>query len=97
MKSSNKNFINFLAFLAICIVAMILFVENLLPVVGVEIAEGKWLWYFINALKTVNNIFTAIILGISAYKFAADRPKWVKIIFWVVVAIFVVATVLIWL
>ncbi len=99
MKSSNstkKSFINLLAYCSLIIVALLMFVDRLLPVVGVTISGG-WLGIFFNILRTISNLFTVIILGISAYKFTEDSKKWVKILFWIAVLVFVVATVLMWL
>ncbi len=91
MKSSNKNILNLLAFCALIIVALLMLIDNLLPLVGIEVKGA-----FFNILRTISNIFTIIILGVSAYKFTADSKKWLGILFWIAVAIFVVATVLMW-
>ncbi len=91
MKSSNKNILNLLAYCALIIVALLMFVDNLLPLVGIEV-KGV----FFNILRTISNIFTIIILGVSAYKFTSDSKKWVRILYWIAVAVFVIATVLMW-
>ncbi len=96
MKTSNKNFINLLAYCSLIIVALLMFVDKLLPVVGVQI-QGGGLGIFFNILRTISNVFTVIILGISAYNFAENNKKWIKILFWIAVVVFIVATVLLWL
>ncbi len=96
MKSSNKNFINALAYISLIIVALLMFVDKLLPVVGISITGG-WLGVFFNILRTISNIFTLIILGVAAYRFTDGNKKWIKILFWCAVVVFITATVLMWL
>ncbi len=96
MNPSNKKIINLLAYCALIIVALLTFVDKLLPVVGVNI-DGGFIGTFLDVLRTISNIFTVIILGVSAYKFTDGSKKWVKILFWCAVAVFVVATILIWI
>ena len=96
MKTSNKNLINIVAYVALVIVALLMFVDRLLPVVGVSITGG-WLLVFFNVLRTISNLLTIIILGIAGYRFAANGKKWIKVLYWLCVAVFVVATILMWL
>lgn len=96
MKTSNKNLINVVAYVALVIVALLMFVDRLLPVVGVSITGG-WLLVFFNVLRTISNLLTIIILGIAGYRFAANGKKWIKVLYWLSVAVFVVATILMWL
>ncbi len=94
MKPENKKFINILAFVSLILVAFFIFLDNLL---GITIDGDGWVVILLNALRTLSNILTLVIIGIAAYKFAENNRKWIKIVYWVAVAIFVAATVLIWL
>ena len=92
MKKSNQDLLNTLSYVALVIIALLLVVRNLLPIVGVNI-DGP----LFSILDTVQNIFILIVIGICAYNFASGKAKWVNILFWVAVVIFIVATILIWL
>lgn len=92
MKKSNKSILNTLSYIALVIIALLLAVECILPLIGIEL-RGTLL----NLLNTVKNIFILIVVGVNAYSFAEGKAKWVKILFWVAIIIVVVATVLMWL
>lgn len=87
----NVNVLNLMSFVALVIVAVLVVVNKLLPVVGVN-TTGP----FFHALETVEKLFTIIVIGISAYNFVAKKGKAIKITYWVSVALFVAGVVLIW-
>ncbi len=92
MKKSNKNFLNVLSYVALILIALLLAITNLLPVIGVNISGP-----LVNALKTVQNVLILIIIGVSAYNYAFSQgAKWIKVLFWISIVIFVVGTVLLW-
>lgn len=92
MKKSNKNFLNVLSYVALILIALLLAITNLLPVIGVNISGP-----LVNALKTVQNVLILIIIGVSAYNYAFRQgAKWIKVLFWISIVIFVVGTVLLW-
>lgn len=91
MKNSGKNILNTLSYIALIIVAFLLFARWLSPIISLGGAVTK-------VLETLQNILILIVIGISAFNFSnSSNRKWVKIVFWVAVAIFVVGTVLLWL
>ena len=92
MKNSNKNLLNILSFVALVIIALLLAIENLLPLIGVEL-RGT----LINVLNTVKNIFIMIVVGVSAFNFVSNRAKWLRLFFWIAILIIAVATVLMWI
>ena len=92
MKNSNKNLLNLLAFVALVIIATLLFVQHLLPIIGVTIGGPLF-----GVLSTIQNILILIVVGVSAYNFAANNRPWIRILFWISVIIYIVGTVLIWL
>ena len=92
MKNSNKNFMNVLSYIALLIVALLLAISNLLPLIGVSVVGP-----LVNALKTAQNVLILVIIGVLAYRFSFNQgAKWVKVLYWIAIAVFVVGTVLIW-
>lgn len=91
MKSSNKNFINTLSYVSLIIVALLILINNILPIIGLEIGGT-----IINVLETVKNLFILIVIGTSAYNFLPGKAKWVKVLFWVSVIVFIAGSVLLW-
>ena len=87
----NVNILNLMSFVALIIVAILVIVNQLLPVVGIE-TTGP----FFHVLETIEKLFTVIVIGISAYNFVANKGKGLKITYWVAVALFIAGIVLIW-
>ena len=92
MKSSNKNLLNLIAFIALIAVA-ILGVFNILAHFDILKTEG----FLINLLDTIRNICILIVIGFAGYAFVDGRKKGVKITYWVAMSIILVCTVLLWL
>ncbi|MBQ8427369.1 MAG: hypothetical protein IJX16_06405 [Clostridia bacterium] len=92
MKNSNQNLLRCISYLALMIVALLLAVEYLLPLIGVELGG-----IFINVLNTVKNIFIIIVVGVNAFNFVGGKAKWVKWLFWIAIIVIIVATVLMWI
>lgn len=91
MKKSDTKILNLLAFFALCIVAVLILVNNLLPLLGINVTGAIF-----NFLATLKEIFILIIIGISAYNYVLGKSKGWTVAFWVAVVIFVVGIVLIW-
>lgn len=91
MKGSNKNVLNLMAYIAFIVVALLIVVNNLFPIMGIIIGGTLW-----NVLETVKNVLILLVLGIMAFNFTSGQAKWVKIIYWVALVIFVVGTVILW-
>ncbi len=93
MKNTEKNvnILHLMSFVALVIVAILVVVNKLLPIVGVN-TSGP----FFYALETIEKLFTLIVIGISAYNFVANKSKALKITYWVSVAVFIAGVVLIW-
>lgn len=93
MKESNKNFLNILSYVAFLTIALLLAITNFLPLIGVVI-KGT----IVNFLETLKNVLILFIIGVLAFKFAFNQgAKWVKVLYWVSLGIFIVGTILIWL
>lgn len=89
MSNQNGKMLNFIAFVALVAVALLQILDVLSPIIKLgEVIS--------NIIVTIKNLCVCLVIGITAYKFAADKSKGVKITYWVCIAIFVVFTVLIW-
>lgn len=91
MKNSNKNVLNMLAYVAMIIFALLLLIGNVLPVIGLNIGGT-----LISVLNTVQNVLILIVVGVSAYGFVQGRAKWINILYWIALVVFVVGTVFYW-
>lgn len=91
MKSENKSVLNLFAFIALIALA-ILEVLTGLNGIGVELFGGT----ILSLLNTIKNICVVIVIGILAFNFVAGKKKGFIITYWICVAIFIVATVLMW-
>ena len=91
MKGS-KNALNAISYVALVIIALMLVISRFLPIIGIVISGPV-----ISLLSTVQDVLILIVIGISAYNFAVSNKKWVKILFWVSIIVFIVATILLWL
>lgn len=91
MKGS-KHILNVISYIALVIVALLLIITRGLPIIGIIISGP-----IINLLSTIKEIFILIVIGVSAYNFASNNKKWVKVLFWISIVVFIVATVLLWL
>ena len=89
--SKNENTLNLMAFVALVIVAVLIVVNKLLPIIGIE-TKGL----FFNALETVQLLLSVIVIGISAYNFVANKSKTWKIIYWISIALFIASIILLW-
>ena len=92
MKKETKDLLKTISFLALIIFALLLAIERILPLLGVNI-EGMLL----NILDTIKNIFIVIVIGINAFSFTEGKANWVKWLFWIAIIIIIVATVLMWI
>lgn len=90
-KNSNKNILNLFSFSALIIVAILVVINNLLPIIGVEI-KGS----LMGVLSTIKDVLILLVVGLSAYAFVEGKTKSWKITFWVSVAVFAVGIILIW-
>lgn len=92
MKKSDKGIINALAYGALVLIACMLLITRLLPVLGVQISGP-----LVNILATIQNVLVLVVIGFYAYCFAENNRKWVKVLYWISVIVYVVATVLLWI
>ena len=91
MKSENKSIFYFFSFIVLIIAAILIAVNNLLPIIGVNVSGPLF-----SVLSTIKEIFILIVIGFSAYYFVVGKKKVWKIIYWIAIALFIVGIVLLW-
>lgn len=91
MKKTDNNLLNLLAFISLVILAVLIVVNNFLPIIGINTTG-----VFFTILKTIQSLLTIIVIGVSAYNFVCNKSKAIKITYWVCIALFVAGIVLMW-
>ncbi len=88
MGKEKNDFVKFCSFWALIIAALIIFINNVLPRIGITIT-GK----VIGILGLVSNI--ALLLGIAfgAYAYADNKGRGWRITFWIATILFLASTV----
>ena len=86
---ARRDFIKICCFVTLLLAAVLIFVDNLLPLVGVDVSGMLF-----NVLRLIKDI--ALLLGIvfGAYSFARAHGKTWVIIFWIAVALYVASAIL---
>lgn len=86
---ARADFIKICCFVTLLLAAVLLFIDRLLPLVGVEVSGPLF-----GALRLVKDI--ALLLGIifGAWSFARRHGKAWIIIFWIAVAIYVAGAIM---
>ena len=87
--TSTKNVLNFLSYASLIIVALLIFIGKFLPIIGVDVNGPLF-----GLLNTIKEIFVIIVIGFNAYRFVTGKAKWVKVLFWIAVALFVAGIVM---
>lgn len=90
-KNGKEKIVNFTAFFALAIIALLIVIKNFFPIIGITV-QGT----FVNVLETLQNVLMLLTLGIAGFNFVKDKKKGWKIAYWIIIAIFVIATVLVW-
>ncbi|MBR2614300.1 MAG: hypothetical protein IKC71_01720 [Clostridia bacterium] len=85
----KKSIGTFLAFIILMLTAILLIISNLLPMIGIEIKGA-----LVGILALVKDLAVLIVIGVGAFAFVKGKKKWLKIAFWVAVAIYVACVVL---
>lgn len=91
-KNGKDKIINFTAFFALAVIALLIVIENFFPIIGIKITGT-----FVSVLRTLQSVLILLTLGIAGYNFVKDKKKGWKIAYWIIVGIFVAAIVLIWI
>lgn len=92
MNKQDKGILKTLSYVSLIIIALLVVITNLLPRIGLNI-NGP----IVNLLSTVKDLFVLAVIGITAFDFTHGKENWVRILYWVAVAIFVVGIIFIWI
>ena len=88
----SKKTLNLFSLIALIIVAVLIVVNNLLPIIGITISGILPI-----ILNTVKDFLILLVVGISAYDYVAKKSQGWQITYWVSVIVFIVGIVLAWL
>lgn len=86
---ARRDFIKICCFVTLLLAAVLIFVQNFLPLIGVDVSGTLF-----DVLRLIKDI--ALLLGIvfGAYSFARAHGKTWVIIFWIAVALYVASAIL---
>lgn len=85
----KKNALNFIAFISLFIVAILVLINNILPILGITIGG-----ILIKVLEIVKDVFFIILIGVTAYRFVSNKAKAWKIIYFIIFTIYIVGSIL---
>ena len=91
MAKHNKDVLNILSYCSLIILAVLIFVRNFLPYIGINLGG-----VLINALGTIQSVFTIIVIGINAYNFTVGNKKGYAIAFWIALVVYIASTLFVW-
>ena len=86
---TNKTILNLFSFVALIIVAALVVVNNLLPILGVNMGGVVFV-----ILEIIKDLLILVVIGFSAYDYISSKTEGYVITFWVAVAVFVVGIIL---
>ncbi len=87
----TKNVLGLFSFVALAIIAVLIVVNNFLPLIGVTVDGILFI-----ILNTVKDVLVLVVLGMCSYQFVKDKSKNINIAYWVFVGLFVLGTLLSW-
>ncbi len=91
MQNKNKKTFEAIAYITLVILALLVLVNNLLPLVGVNITGT-----LMHILDTVSHALTLLIISVLAFAFIQNKGKAWVVIYWIAIAIFIAGVVLLW-
>lgn len=87
--AARRDLIKLCCYIALILAAVLIFINNLLPLVGVNV-DGP----LFNVLRLVKDIALLIGIVFGAFTFARSAGKVWTIIFWVAVVLYVASTIM---
>ena len=87
--AARRDFIKLCCYIALILAAVLIFINNRLPLVGVEVTGPLF-----GALRLVKDIALLIGIVFGAFAFARSAGKVWTIIFWVAVVLYVASTIM---
>ncbi|MDE6411393.1 MAG: hypothetical protein K2L02_02525 [Clostridia bacterium] len=77
------------SYIALIIAGILIFILNLLPIIGIEI-HGK----ILGALELAKNITLLVGIGFGAYAFTRGKKIWVAVLFWIALVLYIASVIL---
>lgn len=77
------------SYVALIVAGILIFIHNLLPMVGVKI-EGK----ILGALELAKNLALLVGIGFGAYAFTRGKKIWVAVLFWIALVLYIASVIL---
>ncbi len=89
MGKEKNDFIRICSFIFLCLAALLIFVDNILPLVGIEVTGTIF-----NVLRLIKDIALLFGIAFGAYSFAKGAGKTWVIIYWIALCIYIAGAVL---
>lgn len=84
----SKKFLNGLAYFALIITGLLMLISGVLPRIGIEISGSA-----IGVLELIKNLFVLLVIGGVAYNYILGKAKWIKVLYWIAVIVFIAANI----
>lgn len=88
-RAARADFVRICSYIALVLAAVLIFINNLLPLIGIEI-QGL----FFNILGLIKDIALLIGIAFGAFAFARAHGKAWLIIYWIALALYVASAVM---
>lgn len=88
----NLNLLKIFSFISLIIIATLVLINNVLPLVGIEISGVLF-----SVLDFVKNILIIIVVGSLAYTFTVGKKNYVKVIYYVSLAVYIIGMLLLFI
>ena len=85
----NTNLLNLIAFISLVIFAVLQILSMLQSVISLGPV-------IMNVLNTIKNLGIILVFGVTAWRFVANKAKGYKIVYWICLVIFILATIGLW-
>ena len=91
-RESNSSALVVMSFIAFIIIAVLEVISGIKSL-GLDLFGPT----IMNILNTIKNVCVIFVIGINAYRFVENKTKGWKIVYFVALLIFIVATVFMWI
>lgn len=92
MGNSKNQIIKTISYVSLIIIGLLVVIGSFLPLVGIVIKGA-----LINILDTIKNVLVLIIVSVIAHGFISGKAKWVKVLYWVAIIVYITGIVLTWI
>lgn len=88
-RAARIDLVKLCSYIALVLAAILIFIYNLLPLLKIEVSGP-----FFSALAFIRDVALLIGIGFGAYSFTRGQKKWVKILFWVALVLYIASVIL---